>query len=45
MKCIKKNGEIRRVRDPLARIEVALEGWEYCPKSEWKETKNKDKDE
>lgn len=35
MKCIKKHGVIKRVKDSEA-IKAVNEGWEYCPKSEWK---------
>lgn len=37
MKCVKKHGEIRRVKDELAKKLVEENGWKYCPKSEWKE--------
>lgn len=36
MKCIKRHGEIQRVTDIQAEKMVTEEGWEYCPKSEWK---------
>ena len=36
MKCIRKHGEIRRVKDKEAIEKVTKHGWEYCPKSEWK---------
>lgn len=35
MKCIKKDGVVRRVSDHIAEVQVQ-EGWEYCPKSEYK---------
>ena len=41
MKCIKKHGEIKRVRDEEARTLVEEQGWKYCPKSEWKELRDK----
>lgn len=37
MKCIKKHGVIKRVQDAIAATLVNKRGWEYCPKSEWKE--------
>ena len=37
MKCIKKEGVIKRVKDDVAKIAVEENGWKYCPKSEWKE--------
>ena len=37
MKCIKKGEQIKRVKDQEALEMVESEGWEYCPKSEWKE--------
>jgi len=36
MKCIKKDGEIRRVSDVDADIKVKVHGWTFAPKSEWK---------
>lgn len=36
MKCIKKHGEIKRVRDKEADKMVSERGWDYCPKREWK---------
>ena len=39
MKCIKKHGEIKRVNDNQAETMVKEEGWNYCPKSEWKALK------
>lgn len=36
MKCIKKHGKIKRVKDDVAHSLVMDDGWEYCPKSEWK---------
>lgn len=35
MKCIKHGDEIRRVSDEQA-TEKVKNGWQYCPKSEWK---------
>lgn len=35
MKCIEKDGEIKRVSDRRAAVLVG-QGWVYCPKSEWK---------
>jgi len=43
MKCIKKHGEIKRVRDAEASNLVNNEDWIYCPKKEWKEYKNSSK--
>jgi hypothetical protein len=36
MKCIKKDGEIRRVSDVDADIKVKVYGWTFAPKAEWK---------
>ena len=36
MKCIKKDGEIRRVSDVDADNKVKVHGWTFVPKSEWK---------
>jgi hypothetical protein len=36
MKCIKKDGEIRRVSDVDADNKVKVHGWSFIPKSEWK---------
>ena len=36
MKCIKKDGEIRRVSDVDADLKVKVHGWTFAPKSEWK---------
>ena len=36
MKCVKKHGEIKRVSDIDAEKMVTENGWDYCPKSEWK---------
>jgi hypothetical protein len=36
MKCIKKDGEIRRVSDVDADLKVKVHGWLFVPKSEWK---------
>ena len=36
MKCIKKDGEIRRVSDVDADLKVKVHGWVFAPKSEWK---------
>jgi hypothetical protein len=36
MKCIKKDGEIRRVSDVDADIKVKVHGWSFIPKAEWK---------
>jgi len=38
MKCVKKDGEIKRVSNEKA-AELVEAGWEYCPKSEWKVAK------
>lgn len=43
MKCIKKHGEIKRVRDNDARNLVATQDWSFCPKSEWKMKTGKSK--
>ena len=47
MKCIKKHGEIKRLKDSHAlELIEAGDGWVYCPKSEWKlKNKKSDKDE
>jgi len=36
MKCIKKDGEIRRVSDVDADVKVKVHGWTFAPKAEWK---------
>lgn len=36
MKCIKKHGEIKRLKNDVAEELVSNEGWNYCSKSEWK---------
>jgi len=36
MKCIKKDGEIRRVSDVDADNKVKVHGWSFVPKTEWK---------
>ena len=36
MKCIKKDGEIRRVSDVDADLKVKVHGWTFAPKDEWK---------
>ena len=36
MKCIKKDGEIRRVSDVDADNKVKVHGWAFAPKAEWK---------
>ena len=36
MKCIKKDGEIRRVSDVDADLKVKVHGWTFVPKAEWK---------
>jgi hypothetical protein len=36
MKCIKKDGEIRRVSDVDADNKVKVHGWAFVPKAEWK---------
>jgi len=36
MKCIKKDGEIRRVSDVDADLKVKVHGWAFAPKAEWK---------
>ena len=41
MKCIKKHGEILRVKNELAEEMVNEKEWEYCPKREWKEQRDK----
>lgn len=38
MKCIKRDGEVRRVSNDEAMAKVAA-GWSYCPKAEWKALK------
>jgi hypothetical protein len=37
MKCIKKGDIIKRVKNEVANIAVEEDGWNFCPKSEWKE--------
>jgi hypothetical protein len=41
MKCIKKDGKIKRVRDQEARKLVEDNGWIFIPKKEWKSSKIK----
>ncbi len=41
MKCVKKHGEIKRVSNEWAERMVDKQNWEYCPKSEWKEKRDK----
>ncbi len=41
MKCVKKHGEIKRLSNELAEKMVDGHGWEYCPKHEWKEQRDK----
>ena len=36
MKCIKKDGEIRRVSDVDADNKVKVHGWTFASKAEWK---------
>ena len=36
MKCIKKGESIKRVNNDVASIAVEEDGWNFCPKSEWK---------
>jgi hypothetical protein len=36
MKCIKKDGEIRRVSDVDADNKVKVHRWAFAPKAEWK---------
>lgn len=40
MKTMKRNSEVKRVKENLAQT-LKLQGWEYCPKSEWKKTVTK----
>jgi hypothetical protein len=40
MKTMKKNSEVKRVKENLTQ-KMKSEGWEYCPKSEWKKTVTK----
>jgi len=35
MKCVKNGEEIRKVKDENA-VKLVKEGWNYCPKHEWK---------
>jgi len=35
MKCIKKENEVKRVKD-IDAFKMVKEGWEFCKKSEWK---------
>lgn len=39
MKTVKKDDKVRRVKDKAAVKMVANEGWQYCPKSEWKKVR------
>lgn len=41
MKCVKKHGEIKRVSNEKAEVMVDEKGWEYCPKHEWKNQRDK----
>ena len=43
MKTIKKDDKIKRVKDEMADKLVSQNGWQFCPKSEFKAL-NKDKD-
>jgi hypothetical protein len=36
MKCVKKDGEVRRVSEEQAVRMVTTQGWAFAPKSEWK---------
>lgn len=36
MKCVKKDGEVRRVSEEQAVRMVETQGWAFVPKSEWK---------
>jgi hypothetical protein len=40
MKTIKKDGKIKRVSDASADKLVFMDGWQFCPKSEFKALKN-----
>lgn len=40
MRCIKKNTRIQRVTEDEA-AKLVEEGWDYCPRSEWKKSKAK----
>ena len=42
MKTIKKGKKVKRVSDKQAETQVK-EGWNYCPKSEWKKKQAKAK--
>ena len=35
MKCMKKDGQFKRVSDQIAAL-LAKQGWVYCPRWEWK---------
>jgi len=41
MKCVKKHGEIKRVKNEVALEMVYNQGWKFCPKSEWKKLRDK----
>jgi len=41
MKTVKKSKEVRRVKDKAAVKMVKSQGWQYCPKSEYKALVNK----
>ena len=40
MKCVEKNGTIRRVSDDEAQEMVKNQGWSFCSKTKYKEFKN-----
>lgn len=41
MKCIKKDGKVKRVSNEKALELVLKEDWAFCPKHEWKGTTQK----
>jgi hypothetical protein len=41
MKCIKKDGKVKRVSDEKAFELVHKEEWAFCPKHEWKDAGRK----
>jgi hypothetical protein len=45
MKCVKKEGKMKRVKDEIALTLTTKLGWEYCPKSEWKASEKKQNNE
>lgn len=42
MKCIKKNEKVMKVPEDIAESKVNKSGWQYCPKSEYKKSTDKE---